>query len=103
LSDDPAEPQTVSLNRHGSVERRGRSVLAEGETVRIKLEGAPPFELPMIQSSKVDVKGENVEMILYALAGNKLVPIHVPMTSDTADALALQLVTTAFRVKTSQK
>jgi hypothetical protein len=75
----------------------------KGKTVRIKLEGAPPFELPMIQNSTVSLKGEDVEMVLHVLAGNKLVPIHAPMTFQTADALALQLVTAAFRAKTSQK
>ena len=71
--------------------------------MRVKLEGAPPFELPMIQNSTVDLKGENVEMVLNVLIGNKLVPILASMNFETADALAIQLVTTAFRAKTSQK
>jgi hypothetical protein len=37
------------------------------------------------------------------LAGNKLVPVRVPMNFAVADALALQLVTAAFRVRTSEK
>jgi hypothetical protein len=57
----------------------------------------------MIQNSTVSLKGEDVEMVLHVLAGNKLVPIHAPMTFQTAEALALQLVTAAFRAKTSQK
>jgi len=71
--------------------------------VRVKLEGAPPFELPMIQKTTVSLNGENVEMVLHVLTGNKLVPIQSSMTFETADALAIQLVTTAFRAKTSQK
>ncbi|MGA2057884.1 MAG: hypothetical protein ABSG88_21590 [Bradyrhizobium sp.] len=71
--------------------------------MRVKLEGAPPFELPMIQNSTVNLKGENVEMVLNVLMGNKLVPILASMSFETADALAIQLVTTAFRAKTSQK
>ena len=71
--------------------------------MRIKLEGAPPFELPVIQSSSVDLRGDKVEMVLHVLTGNKLVPVHACMTFETADALALQLVTTAFRAKTAQK
>ena len=71
--------------------------------MRVKLEGAPPFELPMIQNSTVNLKGENVEMVLNVLIGNKLVPILASMSFETADALAIQLVTTAFRAKTSQK
>jgi hypothetical protein len=71
--------------------------------VRIKLEGAPPFELPMIQNSTVSLKGDNVEMVLQVLAGNKLVPIHASMTFETAEALALQLGTAVFRAKTFQK
>ena len=71
--------------------------------MRIKLEGAPPFELPMIQNSTVSLKGDNVEMVLQVLAGNKLVPIHASMTFETAEALALQLGTAVFRAKTSQK
>jgi hypothetical protein len=71
--------------------------------VRIKLEGAPPFELPMIHNSTASLKGENVEMVLNVLAGNKLLPIHVPMNFETAEALALQLGTAVFRAKTSQR
>jgi hypothetical protein len=71
--------------------------------VRIRLEGAPPFELPLIQNSSVDLKGNHVEMVLHVLTGNRLVPVHASMTFETADALALQLVTTAFRAKTAQK
>lgn len=71
--------------------------------MRIKLEGAPPFELPVIHDSTVDLKGDNVEMVLNVMAGNKLLPIHVPMTCETAEALALQLGTTVFRAKTAQK
>jgi hypothetical protein len=71
--------------------------------VRIKLEGAPPFELPTIQQSTVGLSGENVEMVLHVLSGNKLVPIQASMNIETAEALSLQLVTTAFRAKTSQK
>ena len=71
--------------------------------MRIKLEGAPPFELPMIQSSTASLKGDNVEMVLDVLAGNKLVPIHASMTFETAEALALQLGTAVFRAKTFQK
>ncbi len=70
--------------------------------MKIKLEGAPPFELPVIQNSTVNVKGEKVEMALHVLRGNKLVPIHATMTFEVAEALSLQLVTTAFRAKTSQ-
>jgi len=57
----------------------------------------------MIQNSTVNLKGENVEMVLNVLMGNKLVPILASMSFETADALAIQLVTTAFRAKTSQK
>jgi hypothetical protein len=71
--------------------------------VRIKLEGAPSFELPMIQSSTVGIKGDNVEMTLYVLAGNRSISIHAPISIHTAEALALQLGTMAFRAKTSQK
>ena len=71
--------------------------------MRIRLEGTPPFELPTIQNSSVSLRGDNVEMVLHVLAGNRLVPVHASMTFETADALALQLVTTAFRAKTSQK
>jgi len=56
----------------------------------------------MIQNSTVTLKGENVEMVLQVLRGNKLVPIHASMNFETADTLALQLVTIAFRAKTSQ-
>jgi hypothetical protein len=56
----------------------------------------------MIQSSTVNLRGENVEMVLHVLRGNKLVPIHASMNFEAAEALALQLVTTAFRAKTSQ-
>jgi hypothetical protein len=85
--------------------RASRAILLwwKGKIVRIKLEGAPPFELPMIQNSTVNLKGENVEMVLNVLVGNKLVPILAPMNFEAAEALALQLVTTAFRAKTSQK
>lgn len=69
--------------------------------MRVKLEGAPPFELPMIQNSTVNLKGQNVEMVLNVLIGNKLVPILASMHFETAEALALQLGTTAFRAKTS--
>jgi len=70
--------------------------------VQIKLEGAPRFELPVIQNSTVNIRGDNVEMVLQVLRGNKLVPIHATMNFEVAEALALQLVTTAFRAKTSQ-
>jgi hypothetical protein len=70
--------------------------------VQIKLEGAPPFELPAIQNSTVSVRGEKVEMVLHVLRGNKLVPIHATMNFEVAEALSLQLVTSAFRAKTSQ-
>ena len=70
--------------------------------MQIKLEGAPPFELPAIQNSTVNVRGEKVEMVLHVLRGNKLVPIHATMNFEVAEALSLQLVTTAFRAKTSQ-
>jgi hypothetical protein len=56
----------------------------------------------MIQNSTVNLKGDNVEMVLHVLRGNKLVPVHASMTFEVAEALALQLVTTAFRAKTSQ-
>jgi hypothetical protein len=65
--------------------------------VRIKLDGAPPFELPAIQNSTVNLKDDGVEMVLNVLAGNKLLPVHVPMTFETAEALALQLGTAVFR------
>jgi hypothetical protein len=71
--------------------------------VRIKLEGTPPFELPVIQKSTVSLNDENVEMVLHVLAGNKLVPIQASMNFETAEALALQLGTAVFRAKTSQK
>jgi hypothetical protein len=80
----------------------GHSACEEGKIVQIKLEGAPPFELPMIQNSTVNLKGDNVEMVLHVLRGNKLVPVHAVMNFETAEALSLQLVTTAFRAKTSQ-
>jgi hypothetical protein len=57
----------------------------------------------MIQSSTASLKGDNVEMVLDVLAGNKLVPIHASMTFETAEALALQLGTAVFRAKTFQK
>jgi hypothetical protein len=57
----------------------------------------------MIQNSTVSLKGDNVEMVLQVLAGNKLVPIHASMTFETAEALALQLGTAVFRAKTVQK
>jgi len=71
--------------------------------VRIKLDGAPSFELPMIQSSAANIKGDNVEITLYVLVGNRSVSIHAPMSVHTAEALALQLGTTAFRARTSNK
>jgi hypothetical protein len=71
--------------------------------VRIPLQGTPPFDLPMLQNSTAEAKGEIVEMVLHVLAGNKLVPVRVPMNFAVADALALQLVTAAFRVRTSEK
>ena len=70
--------------------------------MQIKLEGTPPFELPVIQNSTVNLRGDNVEMVLHVLRGNKLVPIHASMNFEVAEALALQLVTTAFRAKTSK-
>ena len=71
--------------------------------MRIKLEGASSFELPMIQSSTASIKGDNVEMTLHVLVGNRSIAIHVPMAAQTAETLALQLGTTAFRAKTSLK
>ena len=71
--------------------------------MRIKLDGTPPFELPAIHNSAVNIKGEGVEMVVNVLAGNKLLPVHVPMTLEIAEALALQLGTTVFRARTSQK
>ena len=71
--------------------------------MRIKLDGTPPFEMPAIHSSAANIKGENVEMVINVLAGNKLLPVHVPMTFDIAEALALQLGTAVFRARTSQK
>ena len=73
------------------------------KTVRIKLEGALSFELPMVESSTASIKGDNVEMTLHVLAGNRSISIHVPIPVNAAEALALQLGTTAFRAKTSQK
>jgi hypothetical protein len=71
--------------------------------VRIKLEGPPPFELPAIHNSAVNIKGEGVEMVINVLAGNKLLPVHVPMTFEIAEALALQLGTAVFRARTYPK
>jgi hypothetical protein len=71
--------------------------------VRIKLEGTPPFELPMIHSSTTKLNNDNIQVVLQVLAGNKLLPIHATMTFETAEALALQLGTTVFRAKNSPK
>ena len=60
--------------------------------MNVTFEGVPPFSLPIVQSSTVQVSVETVEMTLFLLTTyQQMSSLHVPMSIDTARTLGLAL------------
>jgi hypothetical protein len=57
----------------------------------LKLEGVPPFALPVLQGAGATSADDTVQMTVYVLApeqGHVRTPIHLQMTWKTAQRLA---------------
>ena len=68
--------------------------------MKVTFEGAPPFELPTIQSATAQFSGETVEMTLFLLANHQqLTPVRVPMSVATARTLGLALSRVALEAE----
>jgi len=73
---------------------------------KIKLEGNPPYALPMVQNVTARAEGAVIEVTLDVIAPGKepsIVPIKVQMAVDSARSLRAQLQPAITMAEVRQK